>query len=621
MSDINKLIKEYIESYCEKKEAPGYAILIKGKWGTGKTWFIKKIKNDLEGKRLKLIHISVYGMGSISEIDNELYRAVHPILGSKKMVLAGKLFKGFIKTSIHVDLDSDGKSDGSISSTIPDINLMEYLEGTKDNILIFDDIERCSIPISNLLGYLNHFVEQGDHKILLVANEEEIIKLDEKTKNEYLKIKEKLIGKTFEITPHSEEALEDFISKVENENLRKELTDKRQKMILELYDQSLHRNLRHLKQAIDEFSNIYECISEKAKEKDDLLNDLLYTFLVFTFEARSGYLTPNEIKDLKNSYWSSLTKSEINKYKEISLKYGAFDLDNIVIPLEKWKDIFDKGVYDRTEIKTLIDGSKYFYTDTTPAWKKLWYLRELDDVTVDDLYEKIEHELINNAHTTLEVIIHLFGIYLFLAKLNYKSLTKRIVLSKYKKYVEKLCRSEILDYKTYFESPFSSDSYDGLGYQSMNEKEFILFKEYINLLTTRYVNKKLPKKAEELIKKISKEKLEFVNEIKPAGLYYELPILKFFDVNVFIEELLKLEYRDRWTLVKYLTKERYQLTSYAVKIVSEYAWHKKVSIALRKASKKEGVVRRNHFLELADAFLECSENIKNIKDESILDVN
>ncbi|WP_049821903.1 P-loop NTPase fold protein [Methylovorus sp. MP688] len=105
MSDINKLIKEYIESYCEKKEAPGYAILIKGKWGTGKTWFIKKIKNDLEGKRLKLIHISVYGMGSISEIDNELYRAVHPILGSKKMVLAGKLFKGFIKTSIHVDLD------------------------------------------------------------------------------------------------------------------------------------------------------------------------------------------------------------------------------------------------------------------------------------------------------------------------------------------------------------------------------------------------------------------------------------------------------------------------------------------------------------------------------------
>jgi hypothetical protein len=77
-------------------------------------------------------------------------------------------------------------------------------------VIVFDDVERCAIPICHLLGYINKFVEHGGFKVILVANENEILereKADESNLNAYRRIKEKLIGKTFEIVPEIESAL------------------------------------------------------------------------------------------------------------------------------------------------------------------------------------------------------------------------------------------------------------------------------------------------------------------------------------------------------------------------------------------------------------------------------
>ena len=38
---MNLHIEEFLEYYCSLKHDPEYAVLLKGKWGAGKTWFIK----------------------------------------------------------------------------------------------------------------------------------------------------------------------------------------------------------------------------------------------------------------------------------------------------------------------------------------------------------------------------------------------------------------------------------------------------------------------------------------------------------------------------------------------------------------------------------------------------
>lgn len=142
---MNRHIDEYLDYYIALEKPPTYAILLRGNWGSGKSWFIKKYIEERE--QSNFIYVSLYGITSYNEIEDIFFQQLHPVLASKGMKLAGKLLKGLIKTTIKVDFDNDGKENGQISSTIPDINLPSFLKNIDSKILVFDDLERCSIEI------------------------------------------------------------------------------------------------------------------------------------------------------------------------------------------------------------------------------------------------------------------------------------------------------------------------------------------------------------------------------------------------------------------------------------------------------------------------------------------
>ena len=82
MSNSNKHIKEFLDEYLQI-EKPGFAVLIKGAWGSGKTYFVKNyIEHQLKlnNKELKPIYISLFGVSSKEEIDNRIYEAVHNLI-------------------------------------------------------------------------------------------------------------------------------------------------------------------------------------------------------------------------------------------------------------------------------------------------------------------------------------------------------------------------------------------------------------------------------------------------------------------------------------------------------------------------------------------------------------
>ncbi|MEO1673560.1 MAG: P-loop NTPase fold protein, partial [Cyanobacteria bacterium J06631_2] len=41
---LNQHIEEYLDYYFSLSYPPGFAILLKGEWGCGKTWFINKYR-------------------------------------------------------------------------------------------------------------------------------------------------------------------------------------------------------------------------------------------------------------------------------------------------------------------------------------------------------------------------------------------------------------------------------------------------------------------------------------------------------------------------------------------------------------------------------------------------
>jgi tRNA A37 threonylcarbamoyladenosine biosynthesis protein TsaE len=50
VSGLAHIVTDYLDYYCGLEDSPGFAVLLKGEWGSGKTWFINKYREKLEAE-------------------------------------------------------------------------------------------------------------------------------------------------------------------------------------------------------------------------------------------------------------------------------------------------------------------------------------------------------------------------------------------------------------------------------------------------------------------------------------------------------------------------------------------------------------------------------------------
>jgi hypothetical protein len=111
--DPNKHVVDYLRYYCDPDNSLDFAVMLKGAWGAGKTYLIKDFLEErpLSASAKKDLYISLYGMTSLQQIEDGLYRQLHPILSSKGVMLVERVTKGALKKAIGIDQD--------LSSTLP----------------------------------------------------------------------------------------------------------------------------------------------------------------------------------------------------------------------------------------------------------------------------------------------------------------------------------------------------------------------------------------------------------------------------------------------------------------------------------------------------------------------
>jgi len=293
---VNKHIEDNLNHYTTIKN-PEYAILLSGKWGSGKTYFINKFiekipEEDIKKNKIKFIRISLFGVNDTSSIDEDIFQQLHPILGHKYTKFAGNIFKNTLKYGLKLDIDGDNKSDSMVKVDISSFNPLNILDDSgksdKELIFIFDDLERTSMELPTILGYINYLIELSGFKVIILANEEKI-----KDKGEYKDFKEKVIGKSFEIKQDIDATFDSFINTAKS---GKDILDKNNELIKKIFKIGKYNNLRHIKQTILDFDYFYEQLDEIFKTNDAIMENIIYEFFFFSIEIKAGILDRESFK-------------------------------------------------------------------------------------------------------------------------------------------------------------------------------------------------------------------------------------------------------------------------------------------------------------------------------------
>ena len=171
----DKEIIERIDFYL-KENIFNYAILIDGEWGCGKTHFVKHILiPELMTKNpdRKSVYVSLYGLKETKDIANSILIQIaeHKFGKGKKLPPMFDVIGNIGKATFELlgqKLLGEGVKEVDLE------NLLSPFFDYDKHYFIFDDLERCSIPINDVMGYINLFLEQNSAKVLILANEKEI---------------------------------------------------------------------------------------------------------------------------------------------------------------------------------------------------------------------------------------------------------------------------------------------------------------------------------------------------------------------------------------------------------------------------------------------------------------
>ena len=469
MEELAESILDYVRA-----DYTDYAIMINGEWGSGKTYFWnnkirKKIDTmKLNGKQYTTIYMSLYGISNLEDISKKIFIETTQLMDKNLR----KYMNNNKQTSIpeYTKTGLDMANLFGISKNGERLNYGDFFS-TDDKVLCFDDLERANVDVIDILGYINNFVEHDHIKTIIICNEKELstklksnnlemktfiatymldkqgelLKTDkpivEKIKsqieyvfdkaNEYERIKEKLIGETFEYIPKFDYIINGILMRYESDQELIRFLRENTNIIISTFNKSGTRNLRILKHALNDFQKVFEMTS---KNYPNISNRVIQTMLIFTiaisFEIKAGKITKDKFADIKDNeeYKSILVSSRVlmdnkqfyikefdnNYYYNFKAEYRFFKFIEYYVRTR----IFDMRLF-KENMDLIIDKSA---TRNMPAYKRI--LTEEYWKISDDEFSNIIDEVIDNIKSGEIEIIDLVKLYAYFNYFSKKKLIK-----------------------------------------------------------------------------------------------------------------------------------------------------------------------------------------------------
>ena len=614
MEDLVESILNYVRA-----DYTDYAIMINGEWGSGKTYFWNnKVKNKIEslsinGRKYTTIYMSLYGISNLEDISKKIFIETTQLMDKNL-----KKYMESHEKSVMPEYAKTGLNMANFFGVTQNSDKIDYASffATDDKILCFDDLERANVDVIDILGYINNFVEHDHIKTIIICNEKELAtklkssNLEMKTfiatyildkeggllnsdkpmierirekieyvfdkANDYERIKEKLIGETFEYAPKFNYIIDGLLMRYyKNSDLMNFLRE-HTSLITSTFVKSGTRNLRILKHALNDFSKVYETVS---KYYPNTNLRVLQTMLIFTiavsFEIKAGKITKDKFVTIENNeeYKAILVSSRVlmdnrqfyikefdnNYYFNFKSDYRFFKFIEIYVRTR----IFDMKVFKR-DMESIINTID---TEKLPGYKRL--LTEEYWKISDEQFPEIIEEVIGNVKEgslKLVEIVKLFAYFSYFSKrnlINYKiSDLKEIFINGMDKAVDNS------EYCSNLEEELSRIGLD-VG-DEMNE-----IVEHFQILNEKLEDEMYRKKAEDVFKCIPMKMELFYDKF--ASECMDKPILNHYDAYQMFQRITCASNEDI-VLIKEMLINRFK--KYKDELVLEAPFVKKLKKVL-----------------------------------------
>ena len=466
-------MEELVDSILDyvRADYTDYAIMLNGEWGSGKTYFWNnKIKNKIEslqfnGRKYTTIYMSLYGISNLEDISKKIF--------IETTQLMDKNMKKFMEANNQTSIPEYAKTGLDMANFFGVTQNGDKLDygnffTTDDKVLCFDDLERANVDVIDILGYINNFVEHDHIKTIIICNEKELAmklkssnlemktfiatyileqegdlvkadkplveKINEKIEyvfdkaNDYERIKEKLIGETFEYAPKFNYIINGLLMRYEsNPDLMRFLREQTS-LITSTFIKSGTRNLRILKHALNDFKKVYEVVNRTYPNTNlRILQTMLIFTIAISFEIKAGKITKDKFININSNedYKALLVSSRVlmdnrqfyikefdnNYYFNFKSDYRFFKFIEVYVRTR----IFDMKIFKK-DMEVIINTID---TEKLPGYKRL--LTEEYWKISDDKFPIIIEEVIKNVEKgelKLVEIVKLFGYFSYFSRRN-----------------------------------------------------------------------------------------------------------------------------------------------------------------------------------------------------------
>lgn len=523
----NASITKFLDYYVDRSRPFDYAVMVNGPWGSGKTHLVKEFLNNKSS--LKPLYVTLNGISSADQIDQEFYRQLHPILSSRGMRVAGAVARALGKGALKIDFSEE--ESGTLNPSIPSIDLTKVLANPRERLLIFDDLERCKMPIGEVLGYINGFVEHDGLKAIILANEMEIRTYLEPRYDEF---REKLIGQTLTVSAPAGEAFDAFVGQVSHK-ATKEFLEHHRAAVLALHAQGGQGNLRTLKHAMWDFEKIGSQLEQRHWDKEESVLKIMKGVMAVMMEYRAGELKEKDLSSLIGNRIERLMRSanaqDKSKVDLIRERYPQVDFDNVLLGAPMLGAVLLRGKMDAPALVDELDGTTdYANPGQQPLWLQAVQVLSCDDTTCERIASEVENAFARREFTVRGEFLQIAGIRLWFAEIGLLSKIPEDIVAESKAYIDDLARDERLE--TSLDRP--RDAFRDTGYggyviaksETPEHREIVAHYEHVAQIQER---KRYPKLARELLDKLSADPDGFLFDVAPNtvqnGRYWHRPVL------------------------------------------------------------------------------------------------